>query len=320
MFLSVVIPIYNEKDNIPLLHQKLLEALAVVTKPWEVIFANDGSRDGSEDLLKAICTADPRFRLITFRRNFGQTAAMEAGFRHASGEVVVPMDADLQNDPSDIPMLLGVLDEGFDVAKGWRKHRQDKALSRKLPSRIANAIISRVTGVQLHDYGCTLSAYRREIISEIRLYGEMHRFIPAYAAWAGGRIKEVPVQHHPRTLGKTKYGLSRTFRVILDLMTVRFLVAYSSKPNYLFGKWGLLALGGGTLSFLWAIAKKLIWGGPMFTDPFFYAAIFLGLAGLQILLIGLLAELNVRTYYESRGRTPYVIRERLGLPPAPEKD
>lgn len=314
MDISVVIPIYNERENIPELHRRLLEALSGLGKDFEVIFADDGSRDGSCELLKDICRQDLRFKLISFRRNFGQTAAIEAGFRHAAGDVVIPMDADLQNDPADISKLLAVLDEGYDVAKGWRHKRQDAFFSRKLPSRIANWIISHVTGVRLHDYGCTLSAYRREIVSEIRLYGEMHRFIPAYAAWAGGRIKEIPVDHHPRTMGKTKYGISRTLRVVLDLLTVRFLVAYSSKPNYLFGKWGLLAIAAAVLSFGWSVTKKLIWGAPVFTDPFFYATIFLGLAGLQILLIGLLAELNVRTYYESQGKTPYVIREKQNLP------
>lgn len=309
MDISVVIPVYNEEENLPELYQRLVEELDKLGKTWEVIFADDGSQDSSPDLLRELAQKDHRIKVILFRRNFGQTAAMEAGFRHADGDVVIPMDADLQNDPKDIGKLLKLLDEGYDVAKGWRKNRQDAYLSRTLPSRIANGIISRVTGVALHDYGCTLTAYRKEIIREIRLYGEMHRFIPAYAVWAGGKIKEIEVDHHPRTRGKTKYGISRTFRVILDLMTVRFLVAYSTKPNYLFGKWGLLAIMAAFMSLIWSVTKRVIWSEPMFTDPFFYATIFLGLAGLQILLIGLLAELNVRTYYESRGRVPYVIKE-----------
>jgi len=315
MDVSVVIPVYNEEDNLPELHQRLVEAMDSLDLEWEVIFCDDGSRDGSLGILEGLADEDPRVKVVAFRRNFGQTAAMAAGFDHAAGDVVVPMDADLQNDPKDIGRLLETLDQGCDVAKGWRKDRKDNYLKRTLPSRIANGLISWVTGVRLHDYGCTLAAYRREVLKEIRLYGEMHRFIPAYASWAGGEIREVVVTHHPRTRGQTKYGLSRTFRVILDLLTVRFLVAYSAKPAYLFGKLGLTALFLAALSFAWSLTKKLVWGDPVFTDPFFYTTIFLGLAGLQIVLIGLLAELNVRTYYESQGRTPYVIRTRRNLPP-----
>jgi len=315
MDVSVVIPVYNEEDNLPELYQRLTEAMDALELEWEVIFTDDGSRDGSLNVLEGLAEKDPRVKVLAFRRNFGQTAAMAAGFDHASGDVVVPMDADLQNDPKDIGRLLETLDRGYDVAKGWRKDRKDSFIKRTLPSRIANGLISWVTGVHLHDYGCTLAAYRREVLKEIRLYGEMHRFIPAYASWAGGDIKEVVVTHHPRTRGQTKYGLSRTFRVILDLLTVRFLVAYSAKPSYLFGKLGLTALFLSFLSFVGSIAKKIAWGDPVFTDPFFYATIFLGLAGLQIVLIGLLAELNVRTYYESQGRTPYVIKTRYNLPP-----
>lgn len=315
MDVSVVIPVYNEEGNLPDLYQRLVEALEALSLEWEVIFSDDGSRDRSLEILEDLAATDPRVKVIAFRRNFGQTAAMAAGFKFATGDVVVPMDADLQNDPKDIGLLIETLGEGFDVAKGWRKNRKDNFVKRTLPSRIANGLISWVTGVHLHDYGCTLAAYRREVLKEIRLYGEMHRFIPAYAAWAGGRIKEVVVTHHPRTRGQTKYGLSRTFRVILDLLTVRFLVAYSAKPAYLFGKLGLTALMLSALSFVWSLTKKVVWEEPVFTDPFFYATIFLGLAGLQIVLIGLLAELNVRTYYESQGRTPYVIKAVSNLPP-----
>ncbi len=315
MDVSVVIPVFNEEDNLQELYQRLVESLDALGLEWEVLFSDDGSRDKSLEVLEGLAEKDPRIKVIAFRRNFGQTAAMEAGFRHATGDVVVPMDADLQNDPKDIGKLLQTLEEGYDVAKGWRKNRKDNFVKRTLPSRIANGLISWVTGVHLHDYGCTLAAYRREVLKEIRLYGEMHRFIPAYASWAGGRIKEVVVDHHPRTRGQTKYGLSRTFRVILDLLTVRFLVAYSAKPAYLFGKLGLSALFLAALSFAGSITKKIVWGDPVFTDPFFYATIFLGLAGLQIVLIGLLAELNMRTYYESQDRTPYVIKTRFNLPP-----
>jgi glycosyltransferase involved in cell wall biosynthesis len=320
MDISVVIPVFNEEENLPELYSRLVTELDKLGKTWEVILTDDGSKDGSPQLLQELAEKDERIKIILFRRNFGQTAAMEAGFRHASGDVVIPMDADLQNDPKDIGKLLDVIDEGYDVAKGWRKNRKDAFISRTLPSRIANGLISKVTGVALHDYGCTLTAYRKEIIREIRLYGEMHRFIPAYAVWAGGKIKEIEVDHHPRTKGQTKYGISRTFRVILDLMTVRFLVAYSTKPNYLFGKWGLLAIAAAMLSFFWSLTKRIVWEEPVFTDPFFYATIFLGLAGLQILLIGLLAELNMRTYFESQDRTAYVIKELCNLePPAPRE-
>ncbi len=320
MDISVVVPVYNEEANLSALYGRLVEELDALKLDWEVVFTDDGSTDGSVATLEELARKDDRIKVVVFRRNFGQTAAMEAGFRAALGDVVVPMDADLQNDPADIGKLLRVLEEGYDVAKGWRRDRKDTYINRTLPSRIANFLISRVTGVRLHDYGCTLTAYRREIIREIRLYGEMHRFIPAYAVWAGGRIREVEVAHHPRTQGQTKYGISRTFRVLLDLMTVRFLVAYSTKPNYLFGKWGLLAMAASILSFIWAVTKKLIWGDAFYTDPFFYAGIFMGMAGLQILLIGLLAELNMRTYFESQDRTPYVIRKTCNIPDGDPKE
>ncbi len=304
--LSVVIPVYNEEESLPRLHEALRESL-------EKLFVDDGSRDRSLELLRQMAASDGRIRVISFRRNFGQTAAMDAGFRHARGEVVVPMDADLQNDPSDIGMLLEETEKGFDVVKGWRKNRQDTFVSRTLPSRIANGLISRITGVHLHDYGCTLTAYRREVLEPVRLYGEMHRFIPAYAVWAGGKMKEVVVKHHPRRWGKTKYNLTRTFRVLLDLMTVRFLLGYSTNPLYFFGKWGFGLLGVSLLTFLWSLTKKFLWADPFFTDPFFYMTIFLSLAALQILLIGLTAELNVRIYFESQGKTPYVVKETHNL-------
>ena len=265
--ISVVVPVYNEEESLPGLQERLTEELGKLERPYEIIYADDGSRDGSLALLRGYAAADPRVRIISFRRNFGQTAAMDAGFRQASGDVVIPMDADLQNDPADIGMLLEYIDEGYDVAKGWRKDRKDKALSRVLPSRIANWLISKTTGVHLHDYGCTLTAYRREVIEPIRLYGEMHRFIPAYAVWAGGRMKEVVVSHHPRAHGQTKYNITRTFRVILDLMTVRFLLGYATKPLYLFGKWGLGLLFAAFLSFVWSLTKKVLWTEPFFTDP-----------------------------------------------------
>ena len=311
--LSVVIPVFNEEESLPRLHEALTTELQKLGQPYEIIYADDGSQDGSLGLLREMAAADARVKVISFRRNFGQTAAMDAGFRHASGDVVVPMDADLQNDPSDIGMLLEQIDTGYDVVKGWRKNRQDTFISRTLPSRIANALISRVTGVHLHDYGCTLTAYRKEVLEPVRLYGEMHRFIPAYAVWAGGKMKEVAVKHHPRRWGETKYNITRTFRVILDLMTVRFLLGYSTKPLYFFGKWGFGLLTASFLTFLWSFIKKFVWEEPFFTDPFFYMTIFLSLAALQIILIGLIAELNIRTYYESTGKPPYVVKERHNL-------
>jgi glycosyltransferase involved in cell wall biosynthesis len=310
---SVVVPVFNEVESLPRLQETLARELDKLGCAWEIVYADDGSTDGSLDLLRSFAAADPRVKLVSFRRNYGQTAAMDAGFRHASGEVVVPMDADLQNDPADIALLLAEIDQGYDVVKGWRKDRKDAFLSRKLPSRIANWLISHVTGVKLHDYGCTLTAYRREVLAPVRLYGEMHRFIPAYAVWAGGRMKEVAVNHHPRRQGKTKYNLTRTFRVVLDLMTVQFLLGYSTKPLYFFGKWAFILLAAAAGSLVWSLSKKLAWGEPFFTDPFFYATIFLGLAALQILLIGLVAEMNMRTYYESQGKPPYVLRETRNL-------
>jgi glycosyltransferase involved in cell wall biosynthesis len=310
---SVVIPVYNEEESLPRLQEALSEELGKLDISYEIVYADDGSKDGSIVLLREMAAADSRIKVISFRRNYGQTAAMDAGFREAKGEVIVPMDADLQNDPSDIGMLLQHIDEGCDVVKGWRKDRQDTFINRTLPSRIANGLISRVTGVHLHDYGCTLTAYRREVLEPVRLYGEMHRFIPAYAVWAGGQIKEVVVKHHPRRWGETKYNITRTFRVILDLMTVRFLLGYSTKPLYFFGKWGFGLLGVSFLTFLWSFIKKVVWDEPFFTDPFFYMTIFLSLAALQIILIGLIAELNVRTYFESRGTPPYVIKEKHNL-------
>ncbi len=310
---SVVIPVYNEEESLPRLQEALSEELGKLDILYEIVYADDGSKDGSIEILRQFAADDSRVKVISFRRNYGQTAAMDAGFREASGEVIVPMDADLQNDPSDIGMLLQHIDEGCDVVKGWRKDRQDTFINRTLPSRIANGLISRVTGVHLHDYGCTLTAYRREVLEPVRLYGEMHRFIPAYAVWAGGKIKEVVVKHHPRRWGETKYNITRTFRVILDLMTVRFLLGYSTKPLYFFGKWGFGLLAVSFMTFLWSFVKKFVWEEPFFTDPFFYMTIFLSLAALQIILIGLIAELNIRTYFESRGTPPYVVKERHNL-------
>lgn len=312
---SVVVPVFNEEESLRPLWEALRTALEDLGRSWEVVFADDGSTDASVAVLRELAATDERVRVVVFRRNFGQSAAMAAGFDHARGKVLVPMDADLQNDPKDIARLLAAMEEReLDVVKGWRKNRKDAYLSKTLPSRIANRLISRVTGVHLHDYGCTLTAYRTEIARDIHLYGEMHRFLPAFAYWAGGRVGELEVTHHPRRWGVSKYNLSKTFRVILDIMTVRFLVGYSTKPLYFFGRWGFALLLIGGVAATWTLLKKIVWGAPLYTDPFFLASIFCGITGVQIFLIGLIAELNIRIYYESQDKPPYHVRETINLP------
>lgn len=310
---SIVVPVFNEEESLPHLHEALVPVLESLGRPWEVVYCDDGSVDGSFEVLRELAAADARVRVVRFRRNFGQTAAMAAGFDHARGEVVIPMDADLQNDPEDIPRLLAKVDEGYDVVSGWRAERKDAFWSVTLPSRIGNRIISRFTGVRLHDYGCTLTAYRREVLREVNLYGEMHRFIPAWAASVGARITEVPVTHHPRRWGRSKYSLGKATRVLLDLITVRFLVSYTTKPLYFFGGLALRVFGAAGLAWIWSLTKRIIYEDPVYTDPFFLVGIFLGLAGLQIMLFGLLAELTMRTYYESQGKNIYVVRQTLNV-------
>ena len=312
--LSVVVPVFQEEDSLPHLQETLVSSLEALGRSWEILYCDDGSTDGSFRLLEEFAAGDPRVRVISFRRNFGQTAALAAGFEHASGEVVVAMDADLQNRPEDIGALLERVDEGYDVVSGWRRDRKDAFWSVTLPSKIGNAVIGRFTGVPLHDYGCTLTAYRREVLQEFRLYGEMHRFIPAWASSVGAKIVEVPVDHKPRQWGESKYGLSKAWRVLLDLITVRFLITYATKPIYFFGRMGLKFLAAAGACWTWTVVKKVIWMQPLYTDPFFLAGIFLGLAGLQILLFGLLAELTMRTYYESQGKRTYVIRRTCNVP------
>ncbi len=306
--LSVVVPLLDEQDNLPALHEQIRQALDG-RYDYEAIFIDDGSTDDSFRILKDLHEADPRVRVIRFRRNFGQTAALSAGFAHARGAVVVALDADLQNDPADIPMLVAKLDEGYDVVSGWRKKRHDHALTRRLPSKIANWLISRITEVRLHDYGCTLKAYRREVLAEMRLYGEMHRFIPALASWSGARTGECVVNHRPRTAGKAKYGLKRTIKVVLDLMTVKFLGSFSTKPIYVFGGLGLFTalmaiLFGGVV-----IYEKISRGEDMSGNPLLLLAAVLVITSIQFILMGLIAELLVRTYHESQNRPTYVIRE-----------
>ncbi len=311
--LSVVVPLLDEQENLRPLYQQIKQALEG-RYSYEIIFIDDGSTDASFGILKELHDSDPTVRVIRFRKNFGQTAALSAGFVHARGDVVVALDADLQNDPADIPMLVAKLDEGYDVVSGWRKKRHDKALTRRLPSKMANWLISRVTEVHLHDYGCTLKAYRREILEQIGLYGEMHRFIPAIASWSGARIAECVVNHRPRTAGKAKYGLGRMGKVVLDLMTVKFLGSFSTKPIYVFGGLGLFTALLAVLCAWLVIYQKLALGTDMSGNPLLLLSAVLVITTVQFILMGLLAELLVRTYHESQNRLTYVIKEVLNSP------
>ncbi len=313
-YLSLVIPVYNEEENVPLLHQSISEVLCEQGFGYEVIYVDDGSKDKTFSQLQRIALSDQHVQAIRLRRNFGQTAAISAGVAHSTGEILIFMDGDLQNDPIDIPRLLTKLDEGYDVVSGWRKHRKDASLSRKLPSWIANQLISKVTGVYLHDYGCTLKAYRRDVFQHIRLYGEMHRFIPAYAALTGAAIAELEVTHHPRRFGVSKYGISRTVRVMLDLLTVKFLGSYSTKPLYAFGIPGLISLAFGTLLSGWALGQKLL--PPhvrVHRNPLLPLSLHFSGFGLQGIMMGLLAELLTRTYHESQGKSIYVVKNIISI-------
>ena len=313
---SVFLPVYNEEPNLLPLHAKLDEALKALGRTAEVIYVDDGSSDGSLNVLREIARLDDRVRVVALKRNYGQTAAMAAGIDAAQGDVLIPMDADLQNDPADIIRLLDKMAEGYDVVSGWRKNRQDKMITRKIPSMIANRLISWIGGVPLHDYGCSLKAYRRESLEDVKLYGEMHRFIPIYAAWAGARVTEIPVAHHPRTMGHSKYGLSRTIKVIFDLITIKFMASYQTKPLYLFGWAGLLTFGVSLLSALLACLMKFAdW--PHHADfiqtPLPVMAMVMLVLGIQLFLMGLLAEMLVRTYHESQEKRIYAVRERIGM-------
>jgi glycosyltransferase involved in cell wall biosynthesis len=312
--LSVVIPVYNEQDNIFPLYEGLNAALQNVGQSYEVILVNDGSSDATESNLEAVATKDSRFKIIHFRRNFGQTAAMMAGIDFASGEVIIGLDGDLQNDPADIPKLLDKLAEGYDVVSGWRRSRKDAAVSRNLPSRIANLLISTISGVRLHDYGCTLKAYKRDVVKGVRLYGEMHRFIPIYAHWQGGRVTEIPVNHHPRIHGRSKYGLERVVKVILDLVVVKFLASYANKPIYVFGGFGLFSIAISFLAGLWAIYLKFFGDKSFIQTPLPLLVALTFITGIMSILMGLIAEIIMRTYYESQGKQVYLIRDTRNLP------
>jgi glycosyltransferase involved in cell wall biosynthesis len=312
--ISIVIPVFNEADNIPILQQEITEIMEKVGRSYEILFVNDGSTDSTHDLLCRLASVNPRIRIITFGRNFGQTAAMSAGFHYASGNIVIPFDGDLQNDPADIPGILSALEKGYDVVSCWRRKRKDKWLTRRLPSILANKLISWVSGVALHDYGCTLKAYRSNILQHIQLYGEMHRFIPVYASWAGAKVIEIKVNHRPRKFGKSNYGLFRTVKVLLDLITVRFLGSYSTKPMYLFGGIGAFLCGGGVFFSAVTLYQKLAFEIKAHRNPLLLLAVFLFIVGIQFILIGLVAELLIRIYYESLGKPIYVIRETINLP------
>jgi glycosyltransferase involved in cell wall biosynthesis len=313
MDLSIVVPVYNEEQNVPLLYPNVIAALKDMTLCWEMILVDDGSRDHSLAELEKLAACDPEhIRVVELRRNFGQTTAIAAGIDHSCGEVVVLMDADLQNDPADIPMMMEKIAEGYDVVSGWRINRQD-TLSRRLPSELANGLISWVTGVHLHDYGCTLKAYRREVLTGFRLYGEMHRFIPVYADSVGARILEVKVHHHARRFGKAKYGLERTLKVVLDLFTVKFLTGYASKPIRLFGGIGFAMFFVAIVLWIYLFIRRVIFVNNIGNSPILIGAAVILIMGFQSIMMGLIAELLVRTYHESQNKPTYTVRKTMNV-------
>ncbi len=311
--LSLVIPVYNEEKNLPLLMDSICAALQPLAMEWEVIFVDDGSLDHSVDVLKELSEKYQQYvRVVVLRRNFGQTAAITAGIDHSHGDTIVLLDADLQNDPADIPMLIAKLDEGYDLVSGWRKDRKDNRLTRTIPSNLANGLISWVTGVHLHDYGCTLKAYRRDALEGFRLYGEMHRFIPVFAHSVGAKITEVPVRHHVRQFGEANYGLDRTLKVILDLYTVKFLLDYSHKPMRLFGGAGMILISSSGILLLYLFLRRILENVAVLGSPLFQLGVMFFILGFQSILMGLIAELLARTYHESQSKTTYTVRAVLG--------
>jgi glycosyltransferase involved in cell wall biosynthesis len=310
---SVFLPVYNEEQNIEPLNRKLTGSLERLGCAYEIIYVDDGSTDNSLSKLREIAAEDGRVRVISFRRNYGQTAAMSAGIDHARGEILVPMDADLQNDPDDIGHLLDKLGDGYDVVSGWRKDRKDRWLTRRFPSALANRLISAISGVELHDFGCTLKAYRRDVLADVKLYGEMHRFIPIYAGWAGGRVTEIPVTHHARKAGNSKYGLSRTIKVMFDLITIKFMSSYLTKPLYLFGSAGVICLIVSFFSLVLALYFRFVRDVHLNRMPLATLAMIMFAMGVQFIFMGLLAEMIVRTYHESQNKPTYLIREKINL-------
>ena len=309
VYLSVVIPVYNERENISYLYENLNKVLPLLGKKYEVLLIDDGSIDGTFNELVKIHEQNNNYKVIRFRKNFGQTPAMSAGFDYANGEIIITLDADLQNDPRDIPLLLEKMNEGHDIVSGWRINRQDKAVSRKLPSKIANWLIAKLTGVKIHDYGCTLKAYSADVVKNIELYGEMHRYIPAVASWMGINVAEVPVHHHSRKFGKSKYGISRTIRVILDIIILKYLLSYSQRPIQIFGLMGLITGLIGCIVTIYLIIMRLFFNVPLSSRPLFTLSIFMIFIGLQLITMGILGELIMRTYHEASGKPTYAIRE-----------
>jgi len=312
-YVSIVIPCFNEEESIDELVDEVASVLDKNGIDGEIVLVDDGSTDRSWEKIVARAQREPRLKAVRFRRNFGQTAAMVAGMDYSSGEIIIPMDADLQNDPSAVPDLLAKTKEGYDVVSGWRKNRRDAFVSRTLPSRIANWLISSVSGVHLHDYGCTLKAYRREVLDPVNLYGEMHRFIPIYASWTGARVTEVPVNHRARKYGTSKYGIGRTFKVVLDLLVVKFLGTYGTKPIYFFGGLGFVLCTLGVVAAIWTLYEKYFHGVWAHDNPLVIIFVFLFSLGVQSLFLGLLAEIGVRTYHESQGRPIYMVKERVNV-------
>jgi len=311
--LSVVVPVYNEQDNIPILYERLNATLRELGNEYEIVLVNDGSRDGSLMLLRRLAAAHPEVKVLDLKRNSGQTAALMCGIDYSTGDIIIPIDADLQNDPADIPRLLEKLAEGYDVVSGWRRDRKDAAIRRNFVSGVANRVISKISGVHLRDYGCSLKAYRRSVLDGVRLYGEMHRFVPIYASWMGAKIAEIPVSHSPRIYGKSSYGLERIAKVILDLIVVKFLDRHLVKPIYIFGGFGLLSIAVSFLSLFWALYLKLVDDLSLIQTPLPLLSAMALLAGITAILLGLMSEILVRTYFESQDKRPYYVRERLNL-------
>ncbi|GJL77320.1 MAG: dolichol-phosphate mannosyltransferase [Nitrospinaceae bacterium] len=315
--ISIIVPVFNEKENIPILYEQLAQVMEAENMPFEILFVNDGSVDESENVLNEIGGKDARCKIIHFSRNLGQTSALMAGVDYAKGEIIVPIDADLQNDPKDIPLLLQKLEEGCDVVSGWRKKRKDPSLRRILLSNLANKLISLVSGVRLNDYGCTLKAYRSSLIKPVRLYGEMHRFIPLYVSWQGGKVAEIPVNHHARIHGKSNYGFDRIFKVLLDLIVIQFLAKYNTKPIYVFGAFGIINLGVALLSFFYAVYLKLFFDVAFISTPLLLLVSLTFIMGTMSILMGLLAEMLVRIYYETQNKPSYLIKNTVNLDSAP---